>query len=162
MEEATRSMVVLCLMGFLFTLFSNWFLFFAINVKLPFLKKRKKWKNKVDPIYKLEYKNGYYRIFKYELGYYKDDNNGWILFIPLGGIFCSYGYVRGNCYGKFNEDELKEKEIFQLIAPSKTLRDFWTTADNKVHSKQRHEQAQANLIKDKLNLVNQEFNENYE
>ena len=46
-----------------------------INIKMPFLKNREKWKGKVNPIYKIEWDhwNDGYRIAKYVLCYHKYD-----------------------------------------------------------------------------------------
>jgi hypothetical protein len=132
---------------------------FFLKIKLPFLKN--KYKNKVDPIYKLEKEewDSYYRVYKYELGWVIPDDLPWYYIVfPVCLIFPLYRYVR-HCesWGRFVKEQIID-ENFTIEDLSKYWEESYFDAKMEHHA----HNIEINQFNSKLDDINQEFIENYE
>ena len=152
-----------------------WFLSILVNIfwsilDLPTINiktfKSKKWKDKVDPIFKLEtnelYYNEVYSVFRYDLGWTQADS-GWAFVIPLYQLFGVKGYIRDDdSYGSFNKKEVREKPTSELLYPYDNVRDYWLGEDEKLNAEIKVRKDRENKFSNKLGEINKEFLENYE
>jgi hypothetical protein len=149
------SLVVWMIIGFvhmMLHIFNVWDRM-AINIKLP---KRKRFLNKVDPIYELDESNfGGFAVRKWELGY--DDTFGLqmlMIYIPYPIKLLRYKYIQTGHIWLDEKTKLSEitedlGDMFERIWAIKNAKEIEEKGIKKEHQ-------------DNIDRINKVFNENFE
>lgn len=153
----TQDIIVLILIIWIFmwgiSCFSNFF-----GIKFQY--KMKKYKSKVNPIYKLEKADfgNYYIISKYELGWGVKENGVWHhMLIPLLYFIWDYKYIKHDWgFGEFTKDQILDPN-FNI-----DIKSFWENEYDILKDKMDSDDWNYGLFSRKLSIYNEEFNENYE
>lgn len=134
------------------------FITIKLGIKIPY--KSKRFKNKVDPIYKLEWGgtwDPYYRVYKYELNWLQLKDTFLLLCTPFSSLIKLFRYKKlDESFGQFSKEDIKNGN------PTEDLKVYWETA-NRVAIEQYDEELKSNNeFSEKLKERNKIFNENYE
>ena len=127
----------------------DWYEKIIWNIRLP---KKKKYKNKPHTLYKIEESEyqATYEISKYEQKWKKTNIDMFFNFFIIPMRFYVWGYDEIVTY----ETNIKDDDVMKITEP---LSVFFEKRHAKVLEKEKEEDIKKNKLKNKLNLLNNDF-----